>query len=316
MDSSRAKQNVRRRRVRKGSLRPQAAQHVARSNSHSITFLDRIDECVNRPSTRLPTEADRIPEHESDDRARGDQRYQAGREIRIHHEQQLGGHLRPSVLFLPYTNGTNPMPHGHERQEQPRRVERQPVELGRRHRKSSIEIVMLPVLPSSDDPDLRTDRSARSTAVSLLQRPLSRHRSVLEHPATSVQQQFCVNLQVLTKCVNSHGEKAALTRRRFFGCSSVIRVLVKTETDLPDVIVLRRRRATHVIDGVSTPAPASGGRWCMDFAWDRLCRSASRLKAGCCRAENHGCASPLAHAEGALTGTVRTHEHRARTIRS
>ena len=132
--------------------------------------------------------------------------------------------------FLPYTNRTNPMPLGDERHEQLRRVERQPVELGRRHRKSSIEIVRLPVLPSSDDPDLRTDMSARSTAVSLRQRPLSRHRSVLEHPATSVQQQSCVaahsdqetrrrarrrgeeypsplNLQILTKRVNSMAER-------------------------------------------------------------------------------------------------------------
>ena len=143
------------------------------------------------------------------------------------------------------------MPLGDERQEQPRRVERQPVELGRRHRKSSIEIVMLPVLPSSDDPDLRTDVSARSTAVSLLQRPLSRHRSVLEHPATSVQQQFCVaahsdqetrrrarrrgeespsplNLQILTKRVNAPGRKAGL----LVGCAPLFPRLIERHSRL------------------------------------------------------------------------------------
>jgi len=48
----------------------------------------------------LPAEPNRIPENESDDRADGAHRYEARREIWIHHEQQPGDQLRPSLLLL------------------------------------------------------------------------------------------------------------------------------------------------------------------------------------------------------------------------
>src|SRR6516165_8570181 len=69
--------------------------------------------------------------------------------------------------FLPYTNSTNPMPLGMSDMNSHVGSRDMVVELGRRHRTSSIEIVMWPVRPSSDDPGLRTDMSARSSAVSL-----------------------------------------------------------------------------------------------------------------------------------------------------
>src|SRR5215510_3883203 len=67
--------------------------------------------------------------------------------------------------FLPYTNSTNPTPPGMSETKSHVGSRDMVVELRRRHRKSSIEIVTLPVLRSSHDTDPRTDISARSSAL-------------------------------------------------------------------------------------------------------------------------------------------------------
>jgi hypothetical protein len=51
--------------------------------------------------TELPTEPERRPEPDADGSSGGNQRDDAGREIRVHHQQQATGQLRPSCLFLP-----------------------------------------------------------------------------------------------------------------------------------------------------------------------------------------------------------------------